>query len=81
MSTRLQKMTQRRVTFRRHDLDVHGTMGARSGCESGKVSFISKAAVKRHIKRGNRIKYGERAYRCERCGNWHITTTELRHEA
>jgi hypothetical protein len=74
-------MTQRKVTMRRHGLDQHATMGARNGCGSGKVSFVSKAAVKRHIKRGNRQSYGERAYRCERCGNWHITTTEMRHEA
>ena len=75
MSTVLRKRQEHDAVMRRYARDQHAKMGARLGnCASGKVAYASKAAVKRHIRLGNRIKYGERPYRCRECGNWHVTT-------
>ncbi len=70
MSTRLEKVTQRKVTMLRHQRD-QSSMSARVEC--GKVAYASKGAAKRAVKSHG---YFERVYRCSVCGAWHLTSQQ-----
>jgi hypothetical protein len=59
---------QRGVKMRRYQRDQRD-MAGRVPC--GKVAYVSKHGAKAAIKLHGQF---ERAYRCEHCGNWHLTS-------